>query len=143
MKDPKDLDAYLADCVTVEPAALEEEFVRLPADVAFWGAKYAAIFSHWLDRKQVVKQVEAALVRQARDNWAGDKKPTVSEVDSWVLQQPEFRRAQAEEDAAEAEKVRLSMIMEALRTKRECLISLGAHIRHEQEMHIRARTSET
>jgi len=140
-KEPEDLEAYMEECTRIEPLALEEEYIRLPSDTAYWAARYAAVLGRYLERRAVTKQMASELKRTIRDRLTVElpKKPTVSEVEVEVQTDPAYIAAVAEEDAAEVEKVWLGGFLEALRAKREMLVSLGAHIRMEREMNMRER----
>ena len=53
------VDAYLYDCVNVEPEALQEEFVRIPADLAYWNERYAQAHREHLLAKLDAERAEA------------------------------------------------------------------------------------
>lgn len=128
-----DLERYLRECVQILPEVIEEEYVRFPADFAFWNARYAAAFERWLRLKVERELTYNHLLGEVRAELETIKtKATVSEVESEALRRREFLDAKLAEVQAEAEKVRLYGVMEALRSKREMLISLGAHIRLER-----------
>ena len=140
-KTPKDVDAYMEECVQMEPLALQEEFVRMSADYAYWNECSAEAFKHWQELKSKREEVYATRLKDVREDlqFELDSDPnkkgkvTVSEVESAVLTDTYYRDAKAAEIAAEAEKVRLVGYLEALRTKRDMLISLGAHQRAEMD----------
>jgi len=126
---------YLKECVRIESFTIEEEFIRLPGDLAYWNNKYADVYQYWLERKQVTAEVTARRSSEIREDMtaAKGKRPLVSEVDDALTMDPAAQQAKMKEIAAEAEKVRLYGIMDALRSKREMLISLGAHMRAEMK----------
>jgi hypothetical protein len=128
-------EAYLKDCVRIEPLALEEEFVRLPADLAYWNDRYSEAYKYHLERKIIREQLGAELSSKIRDGLEVAKKTrvTIAEVDGELLLNPEYQQARAKEVAADAERVRLYGVLDALRSKRDMLISLGAHIRAEMQ----------
>jgi len=129
-----DLDSYLKSCVQIEPLALEEEYVRLPADLAFWNQRYSEVYRYWLERKVVLNEVRARIQIEERERLemlAKGKRVTIGEVEDALILNPEYQQAKMKEIAAEAEKVRLWGVLDALRSKRDMLISLGAHIRAE------------
>lgn len=133
--EPADLHEYLRQSVRIDPIALEEEYVRLPADIAFWNERYAAVYRLYLERRLIARQVEAELSREHREylTAANKGRVTVGEVEHEVVLDPSYQRAKASEAEAEAEVKRLYGILDALRTKRDMLISLGATIRQEKQ----------
>lgn len=147
MTTPTNSAAYLAECVKIEPTALEEEFIRIPADLSFWNQRYADTYQLWLECKLKRETLYATLYRdkkmdlennaQPRTLASGKpgafKAPSESAIDTEILLDDSYQNARAEEIAAESEKVRLWGIMDALRSKRDMLISIGAHQRAEMQ----------
>lgn len=129
-----DVDGYLADSVEIDPHVINEEFIRIPRDFAYWGHRYAQAYKAQMIAKMERDRTQARLrilVRQSIED--SGKKPTESMVDALVEQEDEWQRSRVAEIEAEAERERLRCLLEALRTKRESLVSLGAHIRQEKE----------
>ena len=129
-----DPEAYLSECTRIEPLALEEEYVRLPGDMAYWNGRYADVYRHWLEVKVQRDLVYHRLhkdYREALENKANGTRITIKEVESMVAQDSDYLDVKAKELVAESEKIRLYGVMEALRAKKDMLISLGAHIRLE------------
>ena len=132
--EPVDIDQYLEECTKIEPMALQEEFVRVPADLAFWNGKYANVYQHWLEMKLAREICFAKLWQHHQTQLLINTpkgKATISEVEAAVFQDAEYIDAKVKEITAEGEKVRLYGIMDSLRSKRDMLISLGAHQRAE------------
>ena len=129
-----DVDKYLMDCVALEPMALEEEFIRLPADLAYWNNRYAEVYRYWLERKLITAKLSAERKGELRAEMLIDaKRVTISEVEDALTVDPGYQQAMAKQNAADAEKVRLHGVLDAIRTKRDMLISLGAHMRAEMQ----------
>lgn len=129
-----DIEKYLSECVRIEPLALEEEFVRLPSDLSFWNQRYSEVYRYWLQCKIEVGEVKARVQLEERDrleNAAKGKRVTIGEVEDALVLNAEYQKAKMREITVEAEKVRLWGVLDALRSKRDMLISLGAHIRAE------------
>lgn len=127
---------YLRECVRIEPMALEEEFVRVPSDLAYWNEEYSKIYQFWLERKMIREQVQAMVQTECRERLEATKKggkPTVGEVENEMLLDTRYQQAKSKEIQAESEKVRLAGVLDALRSKRDMLISLGAHMRAEMQ----------
>jgi hypothetical protein len=132
---------YAKACVTLEPLALEEEFVRFAADLASWGEQAAQAKREVGLRKMSAEVVAAQLDGEARTALAGDKKPTEASIAAWVQQDP--RRVAAEKEVIDAEyhSDRVRAVLDAVRAKRDMLVGLGAaeRITREQEPVIRER----
>lgn len=129
-----DADEYLRECTKLEPTLITEEFVRLPADLAYWNERYAKAYRAWLEAKIDTEQVTAVRSMEIRDRQmaiAKGGRVTISEVEQALHVDLGYQRARHKEVIAESEKVRLYGVLDALRTKREMLVSLGAHIRAE------------
>ena len=124
--------AAVADATRIMPEALQEEFTRLPADLAYWNEQYSRAYREYLRAEMFRKEVEAQLGILLRDHLqAMGSKATVSEVEQRVLTHDQYRSAKEAEIEAETAKVRAWGVVEALRAKREMLVSVGAHVRAE------------
>jgi len=129
-----DLSEYLNQCVTVDDVALNEEYIRLSADYAFWSSKYADSRRTHAISKLNRETVRSTLRIAHREELAEDNnRVTESMVTSAVDIDPKWIGSKHNEIDAETDMVRLSGILEALKTKREMLISLGAHARAEMK----------
>ena len=146
MKRREDEARYLDDCVKVEPVALEDEFIRLPGDLAYWSERYADAYEMFLDAKLVRERVYAELTMKHRDRLSLTSKGrvTVGEIEAAVILDADYLEAKTNENAAESNKIRMHGIVEALRAKRDMLISVGAHQRAEMDHDpsIRVRRAE-
>ena len=132
----KDLDvpAYLKECVDLVPEQINEEFARMSADYAYWNEKYAEANRLELLRDWEKKKCFASLYLQKKfDLEAAGKKAPHDLVESEVTTSQVFGAALEALIEAQAESVHLKGILEALRTKREMLISTGAHLRQEMQ----------
>jgi hypothetical protein len=128
------VDPYLVECVETDPLNLEREFVRLPSDYAYWSELYSRALTAMLLAKLKTKRVGARLRIGMREILEARKgKATESMVDAAVIESQEMQDTENEELAAEVEKVRLAGVLEAVKTKRECLVSIGATLRKEME----------
>jgi hypothetical protein len=126
------VDQYLAQSVTVEPLQLEEEFVRLPADLAYWHARAADALREYQMSKLEQDKTEANLRIVVREHIiATGGKPTESQVESGVMLRPEYSEARARTIEAEVDYQRLRGVCEAVRVKRDALVALGQQARAE------------
>ena len=110
----------------IDTANLEAEFCDLPASLAYFNEVYADAFRVYLMARETRKRVEANAAQGAR---IANPKATVGAIDATVDLDPEVYTARAQEIAAESDKIRQFGRVDALRAKKEMLISLGAHIR--------------
>lgn len=128
-----EVDAYLADCVQIYPEAIQEEYVRMPSDLAYWAERYAKALRVYLGSKLDLDRSRARLRVACRLDLEVQGKVTESMVESAVDQHPEMEVARLNYIEAEVEKVRISGLLDAIRTKKDMLVSLGAHVRTEME----------
>jgi hypothetical protein len=127
-----DVGEYLRDCVRIEPLVIEEEYVRLPADLAYWNARFSESVQAFLTAKMNAEEHEARQRILHREILlAAGGKATESQVDAAVTCDPSIREVRIKYIAAEARKHHIGGIVDAIRTKRDMLISLGAHMRAE------------
>lgn len=129
----RDIEQYLAESVVIDPLALQEEFVRMPSDIAYWNERYSDAYRASLLAKAELERAEAILTIQTREELIlnGNARPTELVVTSTVTNDARYQAARGTYVEAEVERVRVNGILDALRTKREMLVSLGAHIRAE------------
>lgn len=128
-------EEYLRECLRLDPLFLEEEFVRVVPDLAFWNEQYALAYRRHLDaeldRKTLYGRLYMEHQAKLEMSRTGTRKPTVGEVESAVTTDPSYVAAKHAENVADGERVRLLGICEALRAKKDMLVSLGAHQRAE------------
>lgn len=165
-----EVEDFLAKSVEIEPMMLEEEFVNLPSQFAYWNARLSEANKTFLRAKIARDQVGARIrmemkaqheqqaqtdldaelkasldAQKEAEKESGKKKaapkppakakgPTVDDLRAMTDQHPEVRAAVEAELMAEAEYQYMRGVLEALRTKREMLVSLGAHIRAEMSV---------
>lgn len=121
-----DVDDYLAECVNMVPEALEEEFCRLPADMAYWAERASAAARDLLVAEREKKRVGARLLLEERDRANDEKpKPTVDEIHARVELREEYIEAVDEHIEAEVEAERLKHVVHTIRAKKDMLVSIG------------------
>ena len=148
-----EVEQYLKDCVDIEPIGLEDEFVRLPADLAYWNHRFAEAVKELQRSKFVREQVYARRYQALREELgeasrvaaekaikggADAKKvrikaPTVDDITAAVMADDEYAEAKGREIEAEGEKARLYGVVDAVRTKRDMVIQMGADRRVEMQ----------
>lgn len=127
-----EMERYLLECVRVDPLRIEDEFVRVLTDTAYWNERYLVAFEAFLRAKLFRDRTYASAEMRIRMNLEDTgKKATEAMVKAMLEGDDEVYEANVAWISAEVEKVRLHGILEAIRGKREALISIGAHIRSE------------
>jgi hypothetical protein len=129
-----EVESYLADCVRIVPEVLNEEFVRLPADLAYWSARYADALRAHLTAKLNLNKVEARAHIECREQLLVEhSRPTESMVEAAVMEYEPLQAARLACIEAEVEKARVGGVVDAIRCKKDMVVSLGATIRAEME----------
>jgi len=133
--DPRVPDPdYLKECVSIFPEQIQEEYVRLPADLAYWNARYAEAQKELMIAKVELDILERELypvVRQELES--GGQRVTEKMIESGIGQSSLWTDAKRRVANAEGEKAKHYGTLDAVRTKRDMLVSLGAHIRAEMQ----------
>jgi hypothetical protein len=143
-----EIDDYEHRCVHVDPDQIKEEFCRVSADLAYWNARVSAALEVFLQAKSDYDEVGARQYLVARERLIlshvpdpdvkpkdKEKVPRVTEpmIDAYVTTSDEVRAARLSMVKAEAQHARLRGVAEAVRSKRDALVSLGATLRAELE----------
>jgi hypothetical protein len=128
----EELDGYLKECVHIFPEQIQEEYTRIPADLAYWNAQYAEAYRKHLlskiERNRVTGELYADVRQAIVDSGA---RPTEKMIEATVERDAEFVGAAQACAEAEADVKKLYGVLDAIRSKRDMLVSLGAHIRVE------------
>lgn len=134
------LDEYLLECVNINPEDIEEEFIRIPGYLAYWNARYAHALKEHLRAKIDLDVMKAQLDPQIRiDLQDRGVKVTEAQVSSGIETHADIIAAREHLAETEATKNEMFGYLDAVRSKKEMLISLGAHLRAEMggDPHIR------
>lgn len=130
----EELDEFTADSVRIDPVDLNREFCELPPRLAFWNARLADATEKALETKADLETERARKLLEVREELRTAKeKATVDEVNAKVLLDDDVSDAHAVHIGAEAERLRVKGIVEAILCKRDMLQSLGAKIRAEMQ----------
>lgn len=145
--------AEIKAAVSINPNAIQEEYVQLPATLHRWiQARVDAAEAHRLAELDETVMEEKlridvrALNDEALASKAADigkvKKLTVDEANALVVTDARYRAVHEKTIATAKAKETADGMVEAIKTKRDMLISLGATLRaeHEIEMMIKDRT---
>jgi len=131
--DDRDPEEYLRECITLDDFALDEEFVRMPADMAYWNGQYADALRGYMLAKLAHDRNAARLHLRvkASNEEGGGKKATVGDLEAMVLTDDSYQETALALLEADVERVRLRGVCDAIATKRDMLQSLGAKLRAE------------
>ncbi len=167
VEELRDLEVieYAIECVDLEPLSLEEEFVRLPADLAYWNERLSRSAAEYQRAKFYREQVAARLHVELREELmqaardvadkaaeeaaASDSKkkakvsvkpPTIDDIKSAVTTHEEYVGARELEIEKEQEKSSAYGIVDGIRSKRDMLIQIGANRRAEMQGDPQLRT---
>lgn len=150
--DVEELEAELREAARIEPTCIDEEFVRLPTDIAWWTARHARAIGVHLTAEAKAKRLRGFLEIDARRRLEDlarlkleaerdpdakkqkrEQRITEAMVAAEVEQDPRWHEAQADEIAAEVERERMKGAVAAMMAKRDALIQLGANARAEMQ----------
>jgi hypothetical protein len=125
---------HARSCVTIDEMALQEEYIRLPSDFAYFSelnAEAKRMFALSKVDRDITRSRLRMVARETLE--ASGKRATESMVDAAVELDPVWLEVKTKEIELEANAVRIHGVLESLRTKRDMLISLGAHTRAEMK----------
>lgn len=134
---------YQADSVQIyadTPELLDEEFKRLPADLAYWGERNAVALREHLDAKANAKIVRARRELEIREKLRSEaptdakgkaERVTEGSVTCALESDDQVIEADVAERISEVEVVRIKVILDAIRSKKDMLVQLGAQYRAE------------
>ncbi len=129
-----DPDAYLDDCVKIDDMVLDEEFIRLPADLAFWSARYAeSVRAYLLAKLEADKAKAKAHLRIKAEAELEGRKMTVPDLEANVQIDPDYLDAAVALIEADIERKKLQGCVDAVHAKKDMIQSLGAKLRTEME----------
>ena len=124
----------LQNVVKIEPLAMQEEFIRVPADLAYWNELYAQVLKRYLVGKAQSEHLWARLWLETREKLlTTDGKATEKMIENATMANPEWQKAHLALVEVEAEKSSIRGTVDAIAAKKEMLISLGAHVRAEMD----------
>lgn len=135
-KPPRGKEAaeMVASATKINPLAIHDEYIMLPAHMAYWAARHADAVEARLRAEAEADQAEAArYVYMKQQTHLDGIKLTEKLADSLVRASPEWRDSQLRVAEARGNERRLAAIVEACKAKADMLVSLGATIRKEME----------
>ena len=128
-----EVDDYLYECVTVFPEAIQEEMVRTPVDLAYWGEQHGRAMEAWKMAKLTREKVEAELFLELQESIQEEtkKKPTLDTIKASVVTHPKYDAAKLNEIEAEARYQTMKNRLSAVAAKKDMIQSIGAQLRAE------------
>lgn len=139
MKEITSPEAVLA-AAGIEPTDIQGEYVRIAALLATYNEEYAkALKEHLLKKAAKDRAYSTAYLRHRSDLLDTGEKFSEGVLKAKILTSPDYILAMERAAYAEVEKVRIGGVLDALSTKRDALISLGAHLRTEMQGNPRLR----
>lgn len=130
-----EVEKFLKEALIICPEAMEEEFVRVPSDLAYWNERHSDALHEALATKVERERISGELMNDKTflddlEEVLG-KRPNLDQVKGAIVNDDRYIAAKVAEMGAEVERVRLRGCVDALAAKRDMLISLGAHVRLE------------
>lgn len=113
---------------------INEDMIRLPSNVAYYGGKYAEAKGVQAQRKREMEVVEAQLYLEYKGATMANGKPATEEyVRSSITLDPRLQAVARVVDENATLLARIGAVCDAIAAKREMLISLGANYRAERQ----------
>lgn len=128
------VEEFLIESVEIDPLRIQEHYVSIAAQYAFWSHKFADA-----ERIRDLTKVEEARVRgtlelkHRQDMLDAGAKPTESQIAARVNLDPTLFDITTELVEASFHVTRLKGVLQALSIKNQSLMSLGAHVRQEMQ----------
>jgi len=127
----KDVAVRTRPSFSIVPEGVKEEYIRMAPAIARATEEYSEALGASLEAKNVRDETYAALYQEICGD--SDKKPSEGFIKNSILTVQTYQDACRAYNAAEVLKSRLMGDLEGLRTKKDMLVSLGAHVRIEMQ----------
>ena len=125
-------DTFLQDVINIDVLSIDEQFKKVPAELAYYNQKYADALEEHLIAKHDMERAHAnAYEWLSREHDSKGKKLTVAAIEARIQLDEDYHNAKLNFIMKEAEKARLRGKVDVVSAKKEMLISLGAHLRVE------------
>jgi hypothetical protein len=124
-------DEVEAVSLSPDPVLIRDEYIRLPAQIAYRTALLAQAAERRMYAEVQLGKVEADAYRRWRARLAGDGRVTEGAIKHAVNEDEQYLSALLDLNDALVVEMKAKGICEALRAKRDMLVSLGAQIRVE------------
>lgn len=129
------VDSYLRESVMIdEVVTIDDDMRRISGDLAYWNSKYADVNKELLLLKVEMDRLAGMLYLEHRESLELMKgKVTEGMVKSAVDTDERWHDMRIQVVEAEAEKIRIRGICDAVCTKKDMLQSIGAKLRIEMQ----------
>ena len=128
-----EVDEYLSECVRINSDNLQEEFCRVPADLAYWGERMADAAKDAKLAKLHREKTESVLYAKHRAELSNFGKTTEAAIRAAVVDDPAYEKAKIREIEADAAATAFKNRFWAVSAKKDLVQSLGATIRVEMQ----------
>lgn len=126
-----EIDPLLLESVIFEKGSIDDEFVRVPRDLAYWTEKCCDAKRQELASKQEMERVKAALHIEVRESTKDQGiKATIGDIEAKVRLHPDYQMAAHSLVDAESELARAKGRLDVIRAKKDVLSSLSAMSQH-------------
>lgn len=128
--------SYIESAVTVNDNDISGEYMRVPGDLAYFVKKYAEAEYAYLAAKAEVDRQKGGAYERARKDLEEDpdvKKATEKMVEARAANDALLVGALEDLAFASSQRKLFDGYVDAVKTKRDMLISLGAHMRKERD----------
>lgn len=120
--------------LAIDPANITQEMIELPAQLAIAGMSYASAVAATIKAKAERDAVRARVSLNLRnDASTAGRKLTEANLDDMVVVSADYRSAVEAYAGAEYNEAHARGILDALKSKRDMLLMLGARMRDERE----------
>ncbi len=130
-----DVSDILHESVSIDRTDLNGEYCRVAADLAYWGEKQAQSERAEAEAKFELERVDAKTSKLVRKNLelTETKRVTEKMIEAEVLLSPAYGTARTGVIEAGEIHRKCRSIVDAVKSKRDMLVSLGAHKRAEMQ----------
>ncbi len=129
----------IAEALSMDPTNIKRDFVQLPGHFAFYGEKAAVAMRSQLRAKAEVKRCRARVYLDFKEDAEVERadgtkrKFSEAQLDAMVETHPHVVEAGDELIECEYQKAHAYGELEALRSKRDALVSITGHVRDERK----------
>ena len=124
---------YVKECVTVDEDEVNSEFARLPTDLAYWNKLYSRAVRDEMATKLNYKKVYAERSQVLREELKESGKVTEAMLESAVQMDVAYQQAYLKHIDAVERKTEIFGWIDAIKSKKDALVTLGANIRAERK----------
>lgn len=128
------VEEFLVESVEIDPQDIQRHFATVAATYAYWSHQYAEADRNLKLSKLEEERTHAVLaIKHRQEMLDRGLKPTESQVEAKVVNDPEMVELTRERIEAEFQRERLKGVVNAVALKGQSLMSLGAFVRKELE----------